>query len=543
MTDADLAFLGGSVLTMDAARSTASAVAVGAGRILAVGTDADVASLVGSRTRTIELRGRTLLPSFGDAHVHPSSAGVKMTRCPLDELPPSLDVYLDVIGAYALRHPNLEWIVGSGWYMAAFPGGTPARQDLDRAVPGRPAFFTDRDGHRAWLNTPALERVGYIREAADPPDGRIEREGDGTPAGTVHEGAMERARAFLPETTLEEVVEGIRLAQAHLNRLGITAFQDAWVEPLELEAYRILAERGELTARVVAAHWWERRQGLEQIDSIVERRERGTLGRLDGNTVKIMVDGVAENFTAAMLHPYLDATGTPTSNRGLTFLEPALLSEAVTRLDALGFQVHFHALGDRAVRVALDGVAAARRANGANDHRHHLAHLQVVDPVDIPRFAELGAVANIQPYWACHDAQMDEYTIPFLPPERIGLQYPFASLARAGATLAGGSDWTVSTPNVLLEVETAVTRVSPEHRAAPAFVPGESLTVLQALAAYTSGAAYVNHLEAVCGSIEPGKSADLVVLDRDILDRDAGPIGDATVAMTLLEGAVLHDAI
>jgi predicted amidohydrolase YtcJ len=543
MTDADLAFLGGSVLTMDAARSTASAVAVGQGRILAVGTDADVAPLVGARTRKIALGGRTLLPSFGDAHVHPSSAGVKMMRCPLDELPPSLDGYLDAIAGYAAQHPDKEWIVGSGWYMAAFPGGTPSRHDLDRVVPGRPAFFTDRDGHRAWLNSPALECVGYTRDAADPPDGRIEREADDMPAGTVHEGAMERARGFLPETTVEEVVEGIRLAQAYLNRLGITSFQDAWVEPLELEAYRVLAERGQLSARVVAAHWWERAQGLEQIDSILERRERGTLGRLAADTVKIMVDGVAENFTAAMLHPYLDATGAPTENRGLTFLDPPLLNEAVTRLDALGFQVHFHALGDRAVRIALDAVAAARHANGANDHRHHLAHLQIVDPVDIPRFAELGAVANIQPYWACHDAQMDEFTIPFLPPERIGLQYPFASLSRAGATLAGGSDWTVSTPNVMLEVETAVNRVSPDDRAAPALVPAESLTIVQALAAYTGGAAYVNHLETVCGSIEVNKSADLVVLDRDVLDAAAGPIGDTTVAITMLEGDVLHDAI
>lgn len=353
---------------------------------------------------------------------------------------------------------------------------------------------------------------------------------------------MERASRFLPETTLDEVVEGIGLAQAYLNRLGITAWQDAWVTPLELEAYRRLAEERKLTARVVAAHWWEREQGAEQIGSIIKRRERGAVGRLRADTVKFMLDGVAENFTAAMLEPYLDAVGRPTENRGLSFVDPELLKTYVTQLDAVGFQVHFHALGDRAVREALDAIEAALRANGDSDRRHHLAHLQLIDPADIPRFAALGAVANIQPYWACHDAQMDDYTIPFLPAERVRFQYPFASLLRAGAVLAGGSDWTVSTPNVLMEVETAVNRVSPEDRLAEPFLPEEALEPMQALAAYTIGSAYVNHLETDTGSIEPGKSADLVVLDRDVLDRGAGHLGEATVLMTLLEGEVLHEA-
>ncbi len=543
MNAADLVFVNASVLTMDPARSTASAVAVRNGRIVTVGADHDVAHLVGPRTRRLDLEGRTLLPSFQDAHVHPSSAGVKLMRCPLYDLPPSLDAYLEAIAAYAADHPEKPWIIGSGWYMEAFPGGAPSRRDLDRVVPDRPAFFTDRDGHRAWLNSRALELVGFDRETADPPDGRIEREPNNTPAGTIHEGAMERASRFLPETTLDEVVAGIGLAQVYLNRLGITAWQDAWVTPLELEAYRRLAEERKLTARVIAAHWWEREQGAEQVGSIIERRERGTVGRLRADTVKIMLDGVAENFTAAMLKPYLDGSGRPTENRGLSFVDPQLLKTYVTQLDALGFQVHFHALGDRAVREALDAIEAALRANGDSDRRHHLAHLQMIDPADTPRFAALGAVANIQPYWACHDAQMDDYTIPFLPAHRVRFQYPFASLLRAGVVLAGGSDWTVSTPNVLMEVETAVNRVSPEDRLAAPFLPDEALEPMQALAAYTIGTAYVNHLETDTGSIEPGKSADLVVLDRDVLDCGAGHLGEAAVLMTLLEGEVLREGL
>ncbi len=538
---AELVFVNGSVLTMDATRRIASAVAVDGGRIVAVGADADVAPLVGPRTRRIDLRGRTLLPSFQDAHVHPSSAGINLLRCPLLELPRTLDTYLDAIAAYAGAHPEAEWVLGDGWYMEAFPGGTPSRHDLDRVVPDRPAFFVNRDGHGAWLNTRALEIAGLSRESPEPPHGRIEREADGSPSGTLHEGAMEAVKRLLPETTVDEIADGIGLAQAYLNRLGITAWQDAWVRPIDLEAYRLVAERDALTARVTACHWWEREEGPEQIESIVERRARGTIGRLSANTVKIMQDGVAENFTAAMLAPYLDASGRSTSNSGISFVEPEALKADVTQLDSLGFQVHFHALGDRAVREALDAIEVARSMNGPNDHRHHLAHIQVVDPADIPRFRRLGAVANIQPLWACYDAQMVDLTIPFLGPERTRRQYPFESLRRAGATLAGGSDWSVSTPNVLMEVETAVNRVAPEVRGVQPFVPEESLSLLDALAAFTIGTAYVNHLDGDTGTVEVGKLADLVILDRDIFDPAGGPIGDMRVLLTLLEGRPVHE--
>ena len=538
---ADLVLLNASVLTMDAARRIASAVVVHDGRIIAVGSDRDVTRFVGPRTRRVDLAGRTVLPSFQDAHVHPSMAGVELLRCPLHDVPRSLDAYLDAIATYAAAHPEREWILGDGWYMEVFPGGTPSRHDLDRVVPDRPALFTNRDGHGAWVNSRALQIAGISRETPDPPHGRIEREADGSPSGTLHEGAMEAVKALLPETTVDEVAEGIGLAQAYLNRLGITGWQDAWVTETELAAYRQLAERDGLTAHVIACHWWDREAGAEQIESIVMRRERGTIGRLRANTVKIMQDGVAENFTAAMLEPYLDATGRPSANRGLSFVEPEALKRDVTELDALGFQVHFHALGDRAVREALDAIEAARAANGPGDHRHHLAHLQVVDPADVARFRQLAAVANIQPLWACYDAQMVDLTIPFLGPERTRNQYPFASLHRAGAVLAGGSDWTVSTPNVLEEVETAVNRIAPEVRGSEPLLPEESLPLIDALAAFTIGSAFVDHLEDETGSVEVGKLADLVVLDRDVFDRGAGPIGDARVLLTLLEGRAVHE--
>ena len=538
---ADLAFVGGSVVTMDAARRTATAVAVRDGRVVAVGMDRDVAELVGPRTRRIPLAGRTLMPAFQDAHVHPSMAGVGLIQCPLHDVARTVGAYLGVIRAYADGHPDAAWIVGDGWYMEAFPGGTPSKTDLDRAVPDRPAFFVNRDGHGAWVNSRALEVAGITRGTPDPAHGRIERDAHGEPAGTLHEGAMEAFRRLVPPPTEEDRVHGLELAQAYLHRLGVSAWQDAWVTPIDLEAYRRLAERGRLTARAIACLWWDRERGSEQIDELVDQRAIGSIGRLRATTVKIMQDGVAENYTAAMLEPYLGHDGRRTDNRGLSFVEPEALKRHVTRLDRLGFQVHFHALGDRAVREALDAVEAARIVNGPSDGRHHLAHLQVVDPSDVARFRPLGAVANIQPLWACHDPQMVDLTLPFLAPERARLQYPFGSLHRAGALLAGGSDWTVSTPNVLAEVDVAVTRESVEDVRAEPFLPGEALAPIDAFAAFTIGSAYVNHLDDISGSIEVGKLADLVVLDRDIFDRGAGRIRDGRVLLTLVEGEPVHE--
>ncbi len=262
-----------------------------------------------------------------------------------------------------------------------------------------------------------------------------------------------------------------------------------------------------------------------------------------------MLDGVIENFTAALTEPYLDADGRPTSNAGLDFVDRDVLLDAVPRLDALGFQPHFHALGDRAVRHALDSVEAARRANGWSDTRPHAAHIQVVHPDDIPRFRQVGMVANAQPLWATHEPQMDELTIPFLGDKLSARQYPFASLRRAGAMLAMGSDWSVSSPDVLAEVELAVTRTMPawHHEVSPRYhelgplLPSERLAVQDALEAFTIGTAYVNHLDDVAGSIEVGKLADLVVVDRDLFSIDPGTIGQAHVLGTFIEGVAVHE--
>ncbi|GAA2354716.1 amidohydrolase [Nonomuraea africana] len=536
-------FLGGRVFTGTADAPIEAAVAVGDGRVLRVGDQESVRAMAAEGTEVVDLAGGLLMAGFQDAHVHPAFGGGQMLRCDLSA-EHDVEGYLAAISAYAAAHPDAAWIHGGGWSMDVFPGGTPARRLLDTVVPDRPALLTNRDGHGAWANTLALHLAGLDRDTPDPVDGRIEREPDGTPQGTLHEGAMTLVSRHVPVADAEEAYAGLLAGQSHLFSMGVTGWQDAMVGALPgrpdiYETYLRAAQEGTLLARVVGALWWDRERGLEQIPELVERRRNGRSGRFAATTVKIMQDGVAENFTAAMLEPYLDACGCATANSGISFVEPGLLRQAVGELDRLGFQIHFHALGDRAVREALDALAAARAANGGNDHRHHLAHLQVVHPADIPRFAQVGAAANIQPLWAAHEPQMDELTIPFLGAERAVRQYPFGDLLRAGARLVAGSDWSVSSPNPLWGVHVAVNRTAPEGEPGAPFLPEQALTLAQALTAYTAGSAWINHLEDVTGTVEAGKYADLVVLDRDPFAGPPEAIGTTRVVRTYVEGRLV----
>ncbi len=559
---ADVIFSGSAIYSPDetgrrlvkastAKGSPVEAVAVAGGTIIAVGTsdDAELRELRGPGTDVVELGDRALLPGFQDAHVHPAFAGVTMMGCNLIGAA-TLDQALDRIWAYTVAHPEAEWIAGSGWRMEWFDRGAPGKLLLDQLTGGRPAFLLNRDGHGGWANSRALELAGFDANTPDPPDGRFEREPDGSLQGTVHEGAADLVGALVPKPTFDDRLAGLLLAQRHLHERGVTAWQDAIVgaylgsqDPLPV--YLEAARTGALRSRVRAALWWERARGADQIDEILGRREAGvTAKRFSARTVKIMQDGVAENYTAGMLEPYLDSCGCQTRERGLSHVDPEELRSYVTALDALGFQVHFHAIGDRAVRECLDAVAAARAANGTNDHRHHIAHLQVVHPDDLPRFAALGVTANMQALWAAHEPQMDELTIPFLGPERSARQYLFGDLLSSGARLAAGSDWAVSSANPLRAIHVAVNRSlhgSTGEQAEP-FLPGQRLEPAEAFAAYTIGSAFVNHLDDVTGSIEPGKFADLVVLDRDPIAGPPAEIGSTSVLATYVEGEPAYRA-
>ncbi|WP_406049612.1 amidohydrolase [Kribbella sp. NBC_00889] len=510
-------------------------VGVRAGRIAAV--TADPAGLRGPRTEVVDLAGGLLLPGFVDAHIHPVQGGLERAHCDLSPAH-GLTAYQETIARYVASHPDVPWIHGGGWHQPDFAGAAPLKADLDAVTGDRPAFLVNADHHGAWVNTKALRYAGIDATTPDPPDGRIERGPDGTPTGTLHEGAMSLVGRLVPPTTHEEQLAALLDAQAYLHSLGVTGWQDAILGDYAnlsdaTPAYAELARDGRLTARVVGALWWQRDRGVEQLQELVERRDAVKFPRFRADSVKIMQDGVAENFTAGMLEPYFDGCGCRTPNAGLSFVDPIALRSHVTQLDAAGFQVHVHAIGDRAVREALDAFEAAWTENGDSDLRHHIAHLQVIHPDDIGRFARLGVAANLQALWAVYDPQMVELTIPFLGPERTSWQYPFGDLARSGARLAAGSDWPVSSPDPLAAVHVAVNRRAPGDP--DAFLPEQALDLSTALAAYTSGSAWLNHADG-SGRIEGGALADLVVLDRDPFTGPTDEIGAARVRATYVEG-------
>ncbi len=544
-------FRNGPVWTADAAGSLASAVAVTGGRIVAVGGDEQIAPYRRRADEVVDLDGRLLLPGFVDAHVHPVLGGLERIRCDLTSAVTMAD-YAELIGAYAAANPDRDWILGGGWSMEAFPGGRPTRAQLDAVVSDRPALLPNRDHHSSWANTRALELAGISRGTPDPLDGRIERDADGEPTGLLHEGAADLVRSFAPEDTQTDLDDALREAQRYLHSVGIVAWQDAWVAvhepgPSVHESYLRAEQEGWLTASVAGALWWERGCPSDAVDEqvawLAQVREDAGGDRYRVGTVKVMQDGVVETFTAAMLEPYLDRCGHPTSNSGLSFLEPDLLQQVTVALDAAGFQVHFHALGDRAVRDVLDALDRARAVNGTADRRHHLAHLQVVHPDDLPRFRRVNAVATLQPLWASHEPQMDDLTIPFLGSPRADWQYPFGDLHRAGSTLAMGSDWPVSSPNPLLGLHVAVNRSHVDSPAdTPPLGPEQALPLDVALRAYTAGAAYVSRLDAEIGTIAVGRNADLVVLDRDPFAGPDSAIGETQVHRTYVRGRAVHRA-
>jgi predicted amidohydrolase YtcJ len=296
--------------------------------------------------------------------------------------------------------------------------------------------------------------------------------------------------------------------------------------------------------RVVAAQEWNTGRGLEQIPEMVAARGAAAADGTRAGSVKFFVDGIIESRTAAMLDPYLGTGGEPDGGTGTLNFDPDVLRSLAVDLDARGLQLHFHAIGDRGVRESLDAIEAARLANGARDGRHHIAHIQVIHPSDVPRFRALDVVANGQPLWAVHESQMDELTIPILGPERTAWQYPFGSLLRAGARLAFGSDWTVSTAEPFPQLEVAVRRTWPGEDGAVPFLPAERLTLDEALRAFTIGSAFVNWQDEA-GWLGVGRLADLVVLDRDLDLVDLGLSGDLAatkVVATLVGGELVHEA-
>lgn len=513
-------------------------VVVEQGRIAAVGATGTPAGAT-----VVDVAGGLLAPGFVDAHVHAIQGGLERLSCDLSGVPVDEAAYLARIRDYAAGHPDASWIRGGGWAMAAFPGGLPTAQALDTVVPDRPVALVNRDHHGMWVNSRALELAGIHAGTPDPADGRIERDEHGHPTGMLHEGAMHAVADVLPVVDDDEMLAGFLEGQQYLHSFGITAWQDAIVGAYSGmqdngPTYLRAAREGLLTGSVVGALWWDRDRGEDQVADLVARRDTLSHGRFSATAVKIMQDGIIENGTAAVGEAYLDRCGHHTDNTGISFVDPTQLPSYVASLDRLGFQVHVHGIGDRGVHEALDAFEGTSPAR-----RHHIAHLQLIEPDDVPRFAALGVAANIQALWACLDEQMTELTIPFLGPERADRQYPFADLHRSGARLVAGSDWPVSTPNPLEAIHVAVHRRDYGglgRGGTEPFLPDQALSIEAAFAAYTSGSSWVNHRDEA-GTVAPGAVADLVVLDRDpFLDPDS--IGAAQVVSTWVDGEVVHGA-
>jgi predicted amidohydrolase YtcJ len=538
---ADLVLENAAVYTVDRVRTWAEAVAIRGNEIVYVGGDKGAARYVGPRTRVVNLAGKMVLPGFQDAHVHPLWAGIERLHCMLYDTE-TREGYVRVVAEYAASHPQEEWIRGSGWDMGLFPGGIPTRAELDAVVSDRPVLLVSKDGHSGWVNSKALEVAGITRDTPDPKRGRIDRDKNGEPVGSLQESAIELVGKLVPRTTPEEAREGLQFAVQRMNSFGITSMLEASA-PLGdaqgfnmLDIYRDADRSGTLTARTVVSLTWDPEKGDEQIEDFVRARSEYTHGRLRAHTVKIFQDGVIEAKTAALLEPYVGTQG----DMGMALLEPETLERIVTRLDREGFQLHFHAIGDAAIRQVFDALEVARDTNGARDSRHHLSHIELFHPDDIQRFRELGAVANFQPLWAIADSYINDLTLPILPPETHRWIYPIGSVLRSGAVVAFGSDWSVSSVNPLEEIEVAVRRADWKKPEMAPFLPDERIDLRDAIAAFTINSAYVNFQDDRTGSIEPGKLADLIVLDRNLFAIDPNEISDTKVLLTLLGGKPVY---
>jgi predicted amidohydrolase YtcJ len=548
--DADTIVTGGQVYVADVARTTTEALAIKDGRVVAAGRRRELQALRSPRTEVIDAHGALVCPAFQDSHIHAAAGGFTRMECDLSE-GRSREEYYELIRDYSARHTQDAWVTGSGWHVAFFPDGIPTRQELDGVVGDRPAYFVNRDHHGAWVSSKALELAGISRQTSDPVDGRIERDPNGEPVGMLQERAMSLVSCLLPPRTLEQQMKAILAAQAHLHSLGIASWQDAIVgEGAGVEdtfdAYRTLSERNELLSNVVGALWFDGEGGADQLETLIERRHLADTGRFRATSAKLMLDGVCENFTAAMLEPYLGKNGKATANYGLSFFDDDDVRHYAKILAHEGFQLHFHAIGDRAVRCALDAIEAAEIKNPHPDLRHHVAHVEVVHPDDVCRFGQLGVAASAQPLWAQLGPQLAVMTMPFLGPERAAWVYPFGSLLREGAVLAFGSDWPVSPPDPFAAIHVAVNRTTPPGypygEALEPLLPNERLTLGEAIAAYTMGSAFINHLDDVTGSLEPGKDADFILVDPNPLDVPLSVVGNCRVTATFLRGSCVYDA-
>jgi predicted amidohydrolase YtcJ len=536
---ADTVLINGGIYTVDAERNWAEAAAILNGVFIAVGSNSDIEPLIGPATYTIDLSGNMALPGFHDAHVHPTMGGYALLGCSLEN-ETSIDDIIGKVTACATQGGD-GWLEGHAFDLALFGQDGPGKGLLDAIDTERPIILWASDGHNAWANSRALELVGITADTLDPPLGVIERDQFGAPSGTLRETAQELVRAVLPAPTQESNIEALSQGIRHLNSLGITSYIDAWVGLEDYESYRAIDQAGKLTARVVTSLTYESgfaKHYGDEFDQVLAGRKAYASERLSHDSVKLFLDGVLEGETAALLEPYIGKHG----HTGELILSAEELAAAVTRFDAMGLQVHMHAIGDRAVRAGLDAIEAARQKNGITDNRHHISHLQMIHVDDIERFERLNTSANFQALWAEPDDWIMELNLPVLGEERVQAMYPIASVEQAGGRIVGGSDWNVSSADPLAAIEVAVRRQNALTDSGPVLNERERVSLSSMIDAYTINAAWLMHQENRTGSIEVGKQADIAVLDRKLFEIPATEISDTRVLLTLLDGEIIYTA-
>jgi predicted amidohydrolase YtcJ len=536
MQYADAVYLNGTLYTADATRRFAQALAVRDGKILAVGRDDEIVALAGPETRRVDLRGAMLLPGFIDGHAHPLEGHLILGDFDLSGVNDPQAI-LARIRACAEATPNEPWVYLGGANLAAF-GAYPTRQMLDEIVPDRPLLLVSFDVHSGCLNSKAMEVLGITKETPEMAGGVHERDANGEPTGVVHEAAFYRVCSRIPQLSPTGYPKALGKAHRMAHGYGITGWFDARVEKAELEAYAAAQRAGTLKAYMSAGLMANPRgDAREQIERFAAWRKEHESDTLRLHTVKIFIDGVPESKTAALLEPYAG-----TNECGLALWSQEALNEIAQLADAAGFDLHFHTLADRAVRMALDALEHVQRRNGVRDRRAQLAHLQVVDPADMGRFHQLGAIASVQALWGAARPEQQQLYADLFGPERAARNYPFRSLRNAGALLAAGSDWSVTTMDPLPIIQTGVTRVLVDEPGGEPWNPDERLDFLTMLEAYTINAAYALRFEDCTGSLEAGKDASFAILDRNPLLHPVEQLTQARIVETCFRGEIVHTA-
>ena len=529
----DLIIVNGKVFTGQ--ESLAEAVAVQGNKVLRVGTNREIQRLARAQTTVIDAKGGSVLPGFNDAHVHMMSGGLSLDQVSLSEAT-TLESVRETLKAWADANPTHDWIRGRGWLYAPFGDGLPTRQMLDQLVPDRPAYLVSYDGHTGWANTAALHLAGITRASTPPVNGTIVKDTHGEPTGVLKEAAMSLMSQAMPVSSRDDKLSALRAAVVEANRVGITSVQNAGGSAEDLGLYDELRKRGELTVRVYQALTVDPTATTEDLDQLDRAREQFQDDPLlKTGAVKLMADGVVETRTAAMLEPYPGG-----DERGELRASAADFSRLVTELDARGWQVMTHAIGDAAIREVLDAYEAARTANPTPERgrRHRIEHIETPDPKDVPRFGTLGVVASVQPAHGLPPDPAGPWASN-LGPERTARGWMSGSLAKGGAPLAYGSDWPVVSLDPLRGIFVAVNRTSFDGEPEGGWMPEERLSLRDAIRAFTSGAAWASFDELRKGTLERDMLADIVILSADIFALPPDRLLEAEVVMTIMDGKVV----